>query len=94
LADVIDQLSNPDALTLAHIANMAAGDFAAVILDRKNRRAMPHRLERCGYQQCRNPNAEDGLWRINGRRQAVYTRVELSPKDQFTAASQLVKGCG
>jgi hypothetical protein len=90
LADVLDQLGNPDAVTLARIANMATGDFAAVILDRKNRRAMPHRLERCGYQQCRNPNAEDGLWRINGRRQAVYTRIELSPKDQFTAASRLV----
>src|SRR5262245_27700413 len=90
LADVLDQLGNPDAVTLARIANMATGDFAAVILDRKNRRAMPHRLERCGYQQCRSPNAEDGLWRINGRRQAVYTRIELSPKDQFTAASRLV----
>jgi hypothetical protein len=94
LADVIDQLGNPPAITLARIANMATGDFAAVILDRKNRRAMPHRLERCGYTQIRNENAEDGLWRINGRRQAIYAKAELSPKEQFIAASRLVGGEG
>jgi hypothetical protein len=43
------------------------------LIDRRHRRSIPHRMERCGYVTCRNPNADDGLWFINGRR---HTRME------------------
>jgi hypothetical protein len=44
------------------------------IRDRKNRRKIPHRLEKCGYIQVRNDDAKDGLCKINGARQAVYSK--------------------
>jgi hypothetical protein len=48
LADVLDRMANPDAMTLARILKEAMGDeVEAWLRDRKNRRAIPHRLERC-----------------------------------------------
>jgi hypothetical protein len=34
----------------------------------------------------RNPDAEDGLWRINAKRQVVYARANLNSHDRVTAA--------
>jgi hypothetical protein len=51
---------------------------------------MPHRMERCGYIACRNPKADDGLWRINGRRQVLYANEELSPDERLKAAKDHV----
>ena len=36
------------------------------LCDRKNRRAIPHRLEQCGYIPVRNADAVDGLFKIGG----------------------------
>ena len=44
LADVLDNLLNPDATTIIRISNAATGDFGIWIADRKNRRAIPHSL--------------------------------------------------
>jgi hypothetical protein len=86
---VIDQLGNPDAVTLGRIQTMAEGGFADRIKDRKNRRVIPHRLEKCGYVPVRNPDAESGLWVILGKRQTVYARLELAFRDQIAAARKL-----
>jgi hypothetical protein len=91
LADVLDQMGNPDATTLIQITNNATGGFEEWIKDRKNRRAIPHRLERCGYVPVRNDNAKDGLWKINNARQAVYARAELPPSDRIKAAGVLAE---
>ncbi len=61
LANVLDKMKRPDAVTIAQITNHATGSFQEWITNRKNRRAMPHRLEQCGYTQVRNENAKDGL---------------------------------
>jgi hypothetical protein len=90
LADAIETLNYPTALTLKNIQTAAFGDFADWLADRKNRRIIPHRLELCGYVPVRNPDADDGLWRINGRRQAVYANKTLALCDQISAAGQLV----
>jgi hypothetical protein len=45
--------------------------------ERKNRRALPYRLEQCGYCPVRNDFAKDGLWKINDARQAVYAQTTL-----------------
>jgi Family of unknown function (DUF5906) len=75
LADVLDALGNPDALTLRQLIEHAIGTEAADWLtDRRNRRAVPHRMERCGYAPVRNPYADDGLWKFQDRRQVVYAR--------------------
>jgi hypothetical protein len=89
LADVLDSLNCPDAITIERIGNAASGDFQMWIKDRKNRRKIPHRLEKCGYVQVRNDCANDGLWKINGARQAVYCRGELSIRDRMQAAADL-----
>jgi hypothetical protein len=89
LADVLDRLGNPEATTLIRIQNAAAGDFETWIKDRKNRRAIPHRLEKCGYVPVRNDLADDGLWKISTARQAVYAQVALSVRDRLRAARKL-----
>jgi hypothetical protein len=57
----------------------------------KNRRAIPHRLEQCGYVAVRNPDAKDGLWRIAGARQVIYAKSELSVSERIAAAQALVR---
>jgi hypothetical protein len=89
---VLDKIGNPYATTLLRIADMASGEVQVWINDRKNRRAIPHRLERCGYVPVRNPDADDGLWKITGKRQVIYAKAELSPRDQYAAAARLVAG--
>jgi hypothetical protein len=90
LADVLDRVSNPDAVTLKRVQAQAAGDFGVWLNDRKNRRQIPHRFEKCGYVPVRNAAATDGLWRINEERQVIYARAELSLRDRLAAASKLV----
>jgi hypothetical protein len=93
LADVVEKLGAPDALTLAALSEAARKghlDLYFLITDKTKRRAIPHRLEKAGYVACRNDTAKDGLWKINGRRQTVYTRSNLSLKHRTEAARRLV----
>jgi Family of unknown function (DUF5906) len=94
LADVIDLLDppNPNALTIAQIAVRADEALATWMRDHRNRRMIPHRLERCGYVPVRNEGAEDGLWKLHGKRQAIYAKSALSISDRFRAAKALFEG--
>jgi hypothetical protein len=101
LADVLDRLGadplgedeveRPVAVTIAEIAREAARDgadgFYQWIMDRKNRRHLPHRMEQCGYVPVRNDAAKDGLWAINGKRQVIYGASASSPRDRLKAAA-------
>jgi hypothetical protein len=89
-ADLLDQLDNPPVLTLAQIQARAIGDFGDWIRDRKNRRAIPFRLERCGYVPVRNPDAEDGLWKIGEKRQTIYGSAKMSFSERLRAARDLI----
>jgi hypothetical protein len=91
ISDLLDRIGNPKVVALGHIHAAAEGDFGDWIRDRKNRRVIPHRLERCGYTPVRNPDARDGLWKILGRRQAVYARAELAVRDRIAAANELLR---
>jgi len=53
-------------------------DLVNALTDSKNRRRVPHMMERAGYVPVRNPDAKDGLWKIGGRRQVVYADSVLS----------------
>ena len=66
LADLLDKLGNPDAVTLAQLRAKADASFDEWLSDRRNRRVIPHRMSSCGYVPVRNPDTEDGLWRIQG----------------------------
>jgi Family of unknown function (DUF5906) len=91
LADVLDKLGNPDAVTLDQVIDAVncGGDFYDWLTDRKNRRAVPHRFERGGYVPVRNDTREDGLWVISGARCVVYAKQTLSLRDQLKAARDL-----
>jgi phage/plasmid primase-like uncharacterized protein len=94
LADTIDAMKNPPALTIAMVVldQTCTKEFSEWLADRKNRKAIRHRFEAAGYVNVRNDVAEDGMWRINAKRQAVYARAELSARDRYTAAARLVAG--
>jgi hypothetical protein len=90
LADLLDRLGNPDVITAARAANEASGDFQIWMRDRKNRKAIPHRFEQCGYDQVPNDDAQDHLWKINGARQVVYAKKLLTKLDQLSAVRRLI----
>jgi hypothetical protein len=78
LTDVLESLGNPAAVTLNQLIERTVGTEAMEwLMDRKNRRAIPHRMERCGYTQVRNPDAGDGLWKLRGKRQGGLCEGEL-----------------
>ena len=87
------QLEGPRALeVLVENARATSGDLSdifAMLRDRRHRRAVPHKLDRAGYAPVRNPDAEDGHWRIAGKRQAVYAIRSLSNAEQIRAARAL-----
>ena len=92
LADVIDALGNPDAMTLGQLTDRAAEIGAAAaewLMEPKNRRSIPHRMERCGYVPVRNPDADDGRWKRQDKRLVIYAKARLSLRDQITAARRL-----
>ncbi len=89
LADALERLCHPPAVTLDEIAGPISSEFGAWLKDRKNARQIPHRLEGAGYVAVRNPTAKDGLWRIHERRQVVYGRRDLTPRDRLKAASEI-----
>ncbi len=82
LADALDSLDHPAAVTLADLAGANDGELSGWLADRKNARQVPHRLEAVGYVAVRNPAAKDGLWKIGGRRQVVYAKHDLPLCDQ------------
>jgi hypothetical protein len=88
LSDVLERLGNPYTVTISDLVAKAPGDLAEWLTDRKNRRTIPHRLERVGYVPARNEHAKDGLWKIAGARQVVYARADLSPRDRIAAAAR------
>jgi Family of unknown function (DUF5906) len=93
LADVLDKVGNPDAVTLQDIVRNTPSDtsFHFWLEDRRNRRTLPHRLEQCGYVAVRNGAAKDGLFKIKGARQTVYGKAELSVSDRLAAVTKLTQ---
>jgi hypothetical protein len=81
----------PEALTLGDLASKAPS--AEWLTDRKQSRAIPHRLRRCGYERVPNPDAErdSGMWRINGKRTMIYARADLTATERLEAARRRYK---
>jgi hypothetical protein len=77
---------------LNDIVSNADQDLRDFLLERRNLRAIPHRLEHCGYVPVHNDSRpKDGLWWVGGRRQRVYAKAELSKRDQRAAVHELVR---
>jgi hypothetical protein len=62
-------------VTLAELQRKAKSGLYEWLCDRKNRRTIPHHLEQCGYVPVRNATAEDGLFKVEGRRQVIYAKA-------------------
>jgi hypothetical protein len=92
LADLIDKLKSPDALTVAQLIAAATGEVVEWLMDRRNRRTIPHRLERCGYVSVRNPYSTDGRWKVQSTNLTIYAKATLSPQEQQQAAQRLKNG--
>lgn len=95
MADVLDLLGNPNAITLDRLrakATEISGSFYEWLCERRNRKAIPHRLERCGYVAVRKADARDGLWKIGDVRVVVYAKKTLSLREQNQAAGELTNG--
>ena len=54
LADALDRLDNPDAVTIEQVADVADLHFHDWLLDRRNRRVIAHRFEVAGYARVIN----------------------------------------
>jgi hypothetical protein len=97
LADLLDGLGNPAAVTIARIVNSTkdpygtCSEFGEWLRDRRNRRKIPYRMESCGYVAVKNPDAKDGFWKILSLRHVIYGKISLSPAARLTAAQALTR---
>ncbi|WP_338830233.1 primase-helicase family protein [Bradyrhizobium sp. 27S5] len=106
LADLLDDIRDEkqkagktlDTITLrqliakAEASNGRHTKIACWVQDAKtNARRIPHRLEECGFVPVRNPDADDGLWRIDGRRQAIYARKSLNEQQRLEAVQRRIE---
>ena len=90
IADLLDAIGNPTAVTIDQLAGEAnrqqRTEIHFTLTNHKHRRAVPHKLERAGYEPVRNPDAVDGLFKIDGRRRTVYAKRGLGLAEQLRAA--------
>jgi hypothetical protein len=89
LADAIDLLGNPNAITIDMLMTKCMDEMVEWLRDTKNKKRISHRLESIGYSNVQNEDAKDGLWRIAGRRQTVYAKKTLSLRERIAAAGTL-----
>lgn len=92
IADTLEALGDPAAVTLDQLTFYAADSLKEFLTDRRNRRQIPHRLEAAGFMPIRNDTAKDGLFKLDGRRQVIYVKRDLAPRDQHLAVRRLVDG--
>ena len=91
MADVLDKLQRPEAITLSDLAEYAEPAFADWLRDRRNSRQVPHRMEEAGYVPVRNDGQKDGRWKVGGKNQVVYAKRELCLRDRIDATRMLVE---
>lgn len=93
LRDVLDHLGNPPVVTVDQLTKAAyelkLSGLYDDLRDRKNRRAIPHKLERVGYVAVRNPDAGDGAFKVCGMRRTVYAQRALPVSEQVRAARRV-----
>jgi hypothetical protein len=92
LTSLLDEMGNPATVTIGELRSAAmsgSGDSSvSALFERKERRAIPHKLERAGYVSVRNPGTTDGRWKVDGKNQTVYARRDLALADQLRAVRQ------
>jgi hypothetical protein len=89
LADALERMGNPDAVTIAGVLSRAEPSLSDYLGEKRNSRNVYKRFEECGYVAVDNPDAKDGLWRIGGKKQVVYANEAKSERDRVAAAKRL-----
>jgi hypothetical protein len=92
MADTLEMLKNPTAVTITMICTYASESFRDWLTDRRNSRQIPHRLEAAGYVAVRNDGQTDGRWKVEGKNQVIYAKRILSVRDRIIAATNLCRG--
>lgn len=99
IADVLDKLDAPVAVTINDLVEQClTGDDQSLVAlgewlkDRRNARSVPHRLESLGYSAVRNAGDKQGLWTINGRKQAIFVRQDVTGADRLSRAKDRKAG--
>jgi hypothetical protein len=93
LADALDRMQRPIAVTVEQILaqlNLSV-ELSNWLCERKNRRIIPKHFRACGYSTVRNPDHEQKLWVIGGKRQAVYAQRDLPEGQRIAAARRLMQ---
>jgi phage/plasmid primase-like uncharacterized protein len=97
LSDLLEAMENPRAVTIKGMADHRDwketdhSEIREYLREKKNYRNILHRLAECGYSPVRNDGAKDGLWKINGARQVVYAKKELTERERIEAAQKLME---
>jgi hypothetical protein len=95
IRDIIEMMRRPRVLTINHFLIQEIGDgMKDWLRNPKNRRAIWRSLHDADYVYVKNPGEKDGRWKIGGKNQSVYGRVDLSPKDQFAAVHHIYRQLG
>lgn len=97
IADALDRLNNPPAITVDCLMTGADGDLALYLRERKNRKAVSHKIHAAGYEVIRNDTVKDGMWVIKGARKVIYASNSLTVAERHKAATRLAAGdlwCG
>jgi len=92
MADLLDGLGNPAAVTVEQVHIQAAKtnpEFCTWLKDPRNSRSIPNRFAAAGYVQILNMERKDQQWKVNGRRTSIYVRQELNDGQRIDAANTL-----
>jgi hypothetical protein len=92
IMDALDMLNNPPAVTLNCLVTGAAEDLGKFLWERKNRKAVSHRILAAGYEVVRNDTAKDGLWVVKNARKTIYANKSLTVPERVKAAQELAAG--
>jgi hypothetical protein len=91
MANALEALGWPDALTLDNLRRVADESFACFLGDRKNLRTVGYRFEAADYIRVPNPgHSQKGLWKIRGRYQTVYAKRQLTENERLSAVRGLI----
>lgn len=99
IAGILESLDAPIALIVDDLIAccLDGSDQSLVSLgewlkDRRNARVVPNRLESLGYVSVRNSQDARGYWKINGKKEKIYVRQDLTVDDRLSAARDRQRG--
>jgi len=98
MADALDYLGRPEAVTLSDIMDAALAtrrhEFLHYLKNPGNGPKLKFRFEECGYAPVLNPENKAGHWQIGDRRQTIFARTEINHGARVMAARKRAELAG